>query len=90
MERLVRPRYAAFAGDWAMLPVGIICFALAVIIVLPVPFGHLLPGTAICVLALGLLERDGLTISIELIISLLALLVIAGASIGLASWLNAV
>ena len=36
---------------------GLICFVLATIITLPIPLGHVSPGTAICLLALGLTQR---------------------------------
>jgi hypothetical protein len=57
LERLFRPRLGCMAGAWAMVPIGMVCLMLSIIITLPVPLGHMLPGTAICILALGLLER---------------------------------
>ena len=33
---------------------------LSLVLVLPIPFGNLLPSAAICIIALGVLERDGL------------------------------
>jgi hypothetical protein len=88
-ERVVRPRVAWLAGDWAMSPVGAVCLVLAVIITLPVPLGHMLPGAAICVLALGLLERDGLIIGLGLAIAVIALIVVGIASHTVIDWLHA-
>ena len=59
LERLVRPRAPWLANGWARIPVGLISFILAAIITLPVPLGHVVPGKAICLLALGLMEGDG-------------------------------
>ncbi len=89
LERFVRPRIGWMAGDWAMAPVGATCLMLAVIITLPVPLGHMLPGTAISVLALGLLERDGIVIGLGLATAVVALIIVAVASSGLATWLYA-
>ena len=63
-ERFVRPRASRLAGDWAKVPLGVICFVLAAVITLPLPLGHLAPGTAIYLLALGLMERDGIVIGV--------------------------
>ena len=63
-ERLVRPRAPWLASDWTKVPVVAICFVLAAIITLPIPLGHLAPGTAICLLALGLMERDGVVLGL--------------------------
>lgn len=89
LERIVRPRLGWMAGDWAMVPIGAVCLILAVIITLPVPLGHMVPGAAISLLALGLLERDGLTIGIGLATAGLALVIVAVASNGIATWLYA-
>jgi hypothetical protein len=70
LERIVRPRARWLAGPWARLPVGIICLVLAIIITLPVPMGHVVPGTAVSVLALGLIERDGIAIALGIVTAL--------------------
>src|SRR5690348_16169106 len=70
MERFVRPRFGWLIGGWTRLPIGLLCAVLALIIVLPVPLGHFVPGMAISLLALGLLERDGLVVGLGLGIAL--------------------
>ena len=40
--------------------VGGVCLLLSLIVFLPIPLGNMLPALAICLLALGILERDGL------------------------------
>lgn len=83
MERIVRPRCGWLAGPWTRVPVGLICMLLAVIIALPVPLGHFVPGLAISLLALGLLERDGIVIGVGLVIALVGLALVLLASFGL-------
>jgi hypothetical protein len=83
LERVVRPRAGWLAGPWARLPVGVICLVLAIIITLPVPLGHVVPGTAISVLALGLIERDGIAIALGIVTAVFGLLVVILASAGI-------
>jgi len=83
VERAFRPRIEWMAGDWMMIAVGAICVILAVIITLPIPLGHMVPGAAISVLALGLVERDGLAIGIGLLAAMLGLTIVTLASASL-------
>lgn len=82
LEHIVRPRLFWLSGRWARMPVGLVCLALAAVITLPVPFGHFVPGLAICFLALGLLERDGFIVGLGLLSSVLSLGVVTLASVG--------
>ena len=67
VERMVHPqRMKALAGRFVPCLLGVPVFALAVVIALPVPFGNIVPALAICVMAVGLIERDGLIILIGL------------------------
>jgi hypothetical protein len=58
-EKMLRPR----ASAWALPPmeylVGAVCLLLAIVVLLPIPLGNMLPALAISMLALGILERDG-------------------------------
>lgn len=58
-ERLLRPRWVVFSNNGAEVAIGALCLILSVVLVLPIPFGNLLPAFTICIFALGLLERDG-------------------------------
>jgi hypothetical protein len=57
---------------------GAVCLFLSLMLILPIPFGNLLPSFAICIIALGILERDGLWILLGLIAALIATLVVGG------------
>lgn len=83
IERIVRPRARWLAGPWARVPVGIICLILGIIITLPMPLGHVIPGTAISILALGLIERDGVAIAIGIFTAVLGLAIVMVASAGI-------
>ena len=62
IERLTRPRLALLTTPAGERLIGLIGLLLSAIIFLPIPFGHMLPGLALSLLALGTLERDGLAV----------------------------
>ena len=53
--------------------IGVVIVALALVVMLPLPFSNLPPALALTSLALGLLERDGVMIGIGLILAFAAL-----------------
>ncbi|WP_409020368.1 exopolysaccharide biosynthesis protein [Brevundimonas vesicularis] len=67
VERLTRPRLPALTGEVADVIVGALCILLAMMMALPVPFGDALPGIALVLLALGIIQRDGVFIILGLI-----------------------
>lgn len=77
-ERLLRPRLGIFAHPPAENIVGIMSFVLAVVLVLPIPLGNMLPALAICVMALGTLERDGVWTLTGMLIGFASLGVVSG------------
>lgn len=79
VERLLRPRLPALTRPAGMRVVGAICLMLSVVLVLPIPFGNLLPAAAIAIVALGALERDGLWIIGGTVFGIAATVFLAGA-----------
>ena len=65
-ERMLRQRWWPLVSPGAERVLGFVCLMLAVLLSLPIPLGNLLPSAAICVIALALLERDGLWVVIGL------------------------
>jgi hypothetical protein len=61
-EKLLRPRLEALARPPIENVIGAICLLLSIVLFLPIPFGNMPPAIAICLFALGILERDGLWI----------------------------
>lgn len=76
--RFARARlcHLASAGgrSWNAAAIGL----MAVIVVLPIPFGNLLPALAMMLVGLGLVFRDGVAVLIGLAMAGLALFVTAG------------
>src|SRR5690606_7947423 len=59
IEKISRPRLHFFFGPVGDRLIGLVCSLLAVVLIFPIPFGNMLPAAAIGVLALSLVQRDG-------------------------------
>ena len=77
-ERLLRPRATALAVPPMEYLIGLVCLLLAVVLVLPIPLGNMLPALAIVLLALGILERDGLWVLAGLLMAAAAAALVSG------------
>jgi hypothetical protein len=60
IEAVSRPRLTFLFGAVGQRLIGVICTVLALVLILPIPLGNILPATAVTVLALSLVQRDGL------------------------------
>ena len=83
-DRFTAPRLSFLGEPTAQKLIGAICLVLSVVLVLPVPLGNMLPGIALCLIALGVLERDGLWIAGGVVVGGLSLLVAWGVLYALA------
>jgi hypothetical protein len=77
-EKLLRPRLSMLSEPPMEYVLGFICLLLALILMLPIPLGNMLPALAISLMALGVLERDGLWVLAGLIVSVVATVVVSG------------
>jgi hypothetical protein len=77
-ERLLRPRVSRLTLPPMEYLIGVVCLVLALILVLPIPLGNILPALAISLLALGILERDGLWVLAGLATAVAAAAVVSG------------
>jgi hypothetical protein len=68
-EKLLKARFSFLTSFYSEPILGIVCLIHAIIIALPIPLGNVLPGTTLIILALGLIEKDGLFIIIGYILS---------------------
>lgn len=82
-EKLLRPRFSALALPPVEYGVGLVCLLLAIVLVLPIPLGNMLPALAISLLALGLLERDGIAICAGMIATVASAVLVSGVMFGL-------
>lgn len=67
VENLTRPRLTLFVGPVTEIVVGIFSVMLATMMALPIPFGDMLPGLALIFFALGIMQKDGLSILLGLL-----------------------
>lgn len=77
-ERLLKPRWSQSCHPPAEYLVGAVCLLLSLIVFLPIPLGNMLPALAICVMALGILERDGLWVLAGLITAVGSVVLVSG------------
>ncbi len=81
LERVLKPRLSFIAAnDLAERLIGLVSFPLSIILFLPIPFGNILPATAIALLALGLAERDGIATLAGYVMSIASVAVLAAIS----------
>jgi hypothetical protein len=59
MEALSRPRLGFAVGVYSRRLIGVICTAFALVLILPIPLGNMLPAAAVSVFSLALIQRDG-------------------------------
>ncbi len=72
IERLIRPRWPPAIQTTRRLT-GIVVLLLGLTMILPVPFGHLVPAFVIMLLALAYLEEDGIAFSVGLVAAVVSL-----------------
>jgi hypothetical protein len=77
-EKLLRPRLSFFVKDRAQNVIGAVCLLLAVVLMLPIPFGNMLPAVAISLISLGVLERDGAWVLGGFAVAAASIFVVAG------------
>nr|WP_310388203.1 exopolysaccharide biosynthesis protein [Roseateles sp.] len=71
--RLTQPRLMHFAGDKARRWLAIKAALMAVLIILPIPFGNYFPALALMFVGLGLVASDGLAILVGTAMAALAM-----------------
>ena len=77
-ERLLVPRLLFITGARGEQVIGAFCLILAIVLALPIPLGNMLPAIAISMMALGILERDGLWVIGGAVVGALSLVIVWG------------
>jgi hypothetical protein len=60
IEAVSRPRLPILFGPVGERVIGVICTVLAIVLILPIPLGNILPALAVSALSFSLIQRDGL------------------------------
>lgn len=71
----LKPRLARFTTNAMERFVGLLAFLCAISIALPILFGNAIPSAGIFIMSMGLLYKDGLTVLIGMIISIIGIIV---------------
>lgn len=82
-ERLLRPRLAVLLSWTGERLIGIAILLLALILALPIPFANWLPACAIAIIALAIVEKDGVAVLAGLAVGVASVIVAATVVIGL-------
>lgn len=77
-ERLLKPRLLFLTSGRVEQVVGGFCLLLALVLALPIPFGNMLPALAISLMALGVLERDGIWVVLGALVGAGSLVIVWG------------
>lgn len=81
VERVLKPRLGLLVSPIAERILGLVLLLLSAIIFLPIPLGNMLPAVAICLVALSLVEHDGLLAAVGVTLGVLSVLLVWGAFI---------
>jgi hypothetical protein len=73
---------SAEGGSWTAAAIGL----MALIVVMPIPFGNVLPALALMLIGLGLVFRDGVAVVLGLAMAALAMCVTAGVMLMAGIW----
>ncbi|NBC31715.1 MAG: exopolysaccharide biosynthesis protein [Alphaproteobacteria bacterium] len=82
IERICRPRLAVVTGPRSERLLGLAMTILAAAVMIPLPFTNFIPAVGIAVIALGLLEEDGVTILVGLTIGLIGVAIVITVLVG--------
>jgi hypothetical protein len=88
LERFSRPRLEIVTETAGKRLIGLVLFVLGVVMILPIPFvGNMPPGVAATIIAVGLIERDGVVVLAGLAASIVAVAVASAATGAAILWL---
>jgi hypothetical protein len=76
-DKFMAPRFQLLVSPQAERLLGAFILVLATVLVLPIPLGNMLPAFAICLIALGVLEKDGLWVLAGIGVGVSALMIVA-------------
>jgi len=69
IEKFLKPRMVFLIHGLGERVLGLFFITLSLIIALPIPLGNFLPGVSMSILAIGLIERDGLCLLMGMVVS---------------------
>lgn len=82
-ERLLKMRLSFLTEPPFEYFVGLLCLILAVVLLLPVPLGNMLPALTICIFSFGILGRDGVWTLAGLVAFVVSMVIAGGVIYGM-------
>jgi hypothetical protein len=82
-ELFLRPRLVTLLSWTGERLVGLFLLMLAIVLTLPIPFGNWLPAFAISIIALAIVEKDGVAVLIGIVLGVIGLFIAGAVVIGL-------
>ncbi|KKC24157.1 hypothetical protein WP12_20935 [Sphingomonas sp. SRS2] len=82
VERILQRRIDVLTGIVGHRLIGLACLVLSIVLALPIPLGNVLPGAAIALFALALLNRDGIAALAGIAAALASAAIVAGFGYG--------
>ena len=73
VEKFIKPRYWPFSPGNDEFAIGVICIITSVLLILPIPLGNWTSAIAMTILALALIQRDGLLLVFGVVAAVLTL-----------------
>lgn len=73
LENMLRPRGHVLSQHLGPALIGTVIFLMAVLIALPIPFGNVLPGLSVLVIALGLAQKDDVAVLTGFLLAIVAI-----------------
>lgn len=77
IERVLRPQLLGLTRGAGERLLGGVCLVLSMVLALPIPLANWLPSFAICILALALIEKDGVAYLLGMAIAVVGFLIAA-------------
>ncbi len=82
VEKYMKPRFSFAKSVYCEQFVGLVCLIAAFAVALPIPLTNAVPAQGITIMALGLLNRDGLIVIAGCMIAILGLIIAIAAILG--------
>lgn len=83
LERLTRPRLRWLCKPPSERLLAAFCLMLAIVLALPIPLGNILPALAVSLIALGLIEHDGIAIGAGIALGLASIVIVSAVIIAM-------
>jgi hypothetical protein len=74
-EKLCRPRWESLLDNWVERLIGVLVVLLSICVLIPLPGTNLIPCIAISMIALGFMQRDGVAVTVGIVVGIVGLII---------------